>query len=271
MMPLTRPYLALFRIRFVNSIQYRAAALAGISTQFAWGFMLILAFMAFYESNPYAFPMTMQQTVSYIWMQQAFIYIFILWFFDNSIFESIEKGNISYDMVRPMDLYFRWFVTTLANRIAGATLRFIPILTIGFILPAPFRLVLPGSAMQMVLFIASLALSVGVVVGISMLVYVSAFFTIGSQGTRIIVAVAGDFLAGGTIPIPFFPDRVRVVAELLPFGSMQNTPLRIFNGDLIGTDIVRAMLMQVFWLVAMLIIGRLWIARALKRVIVQGG
>jgi ABC-2 type transport system permease protein len=38
-----RPYRALFRIRFTNSLQYRVAAFAGLATQFAWGFMYILA------------------------------------------------------------------------------------------------------------------------------------------------------------------------------------------------------------------------------------
>jgi len=271
MMPLIKPYVALFRIRLTNSIQYRVAALAGIATQFAWGFMLILAFLAFYQSNPYAFPMTMQQTVSYIWIQQAFLYLFILWLFDGSIFESIEKGNIAYDLVRPMDLYNRWFTTTTANRIAGAALRCIPVLAVGFILPAPFRLVLPGSLAQLGLFLLSLILSLCVVVSFAMLIYTSAFFTINSQGTRIMAAVAGDFLAGGTIPIPFFPDRVRTVVELLPFGSMQNTPLLIFSGSLTGAEIARGLALQVFWVAVLLLIGRIWMSFALKRVVAQGG
>ena len=52
-----KAYSALFRIRFINALQYRAAALAGMATQFAWGFMEIFAFAAFYRANPGAFPM----------------------------------------------------------------------------------------------------------------------------------------------------------------------------------------------------------------------
>jgi len=266
-----RPYFALFRIRLVNSIQYRAAALAGISTQFAWGFMLILSFMAFYESNPGAFPMTLQQTVSYIWMQQAFLYVFMLWMFDNSIFESIEGGEIAYDLVRPMDLYNRWFATTSANRIAGATLRCVPVLVVAFILPAPFRMVLPGSVLQMGAFAVSMVLSMAVVVSFTMLIYVSAFYTINSRGTRLMVAVAGDFFAGGIIPIPFFPDTLRRVVEFSPFGAMQNFPLRIFSGHIYGAEMVRSLGLQVFWIVALVVLGRMFMQPALKRVVAQGG
>ena len=264
-------YAALFRIRLVNSIQYRTAALAGIATQFAWGFMLILSFMAFYRSNPDSFPMTMQQTVSFIWMQQAFMSIFFLWFYDYSIFESVESGHISYDLVRPMDLYSRWFTSTSATRIANATLRCLPILLVGFILPQPFRIALPGSFIQIALFFISMMLSLGVVVAISMLVYISAFFTINCMGTRTIVAVAGDFLSGAVIPIPFFPDRFRRIVELSPFGAMQNLPLRIFNGNIYGMELLQAMILQIFWLVVLVAAGRLFMRRALKRVIAQGG
>jgi ABC-2 type transport system permease protein len=266
-----KPYIALFKIRFVNSIQYRAAALAGISTQFAWGFMLILGFVAFYESNPEAFPMTLQQTVSYIWMQQAFVMLFFVWVFDNNIFASIENGFISYDLVRPVDLYNRWFTTTSANRISSALLRCIPIIALGFILPAPFRIVMEGGVAQFSLFLLSLMLSLCVVVSFSMLIYISAFYTINSQGIRIIVGVAGDFLAGGYIPIPFFPDTIRAIVEFSPFGSMQNTPLLIFSGTLTGAEMYRGLALQVFWFAVLLIIGRILITRAIKRVIVQGG
>ena len=266
-----KAYRALFRIRFVNSLQYRAAAIAGLSTQFAWGFMLILGFSAFYESNPYAFPMTLQETVAYFWMQQAFVALFFIWMYENSIFESIESGHISYELVRPMDLYNRWFTMTISNRLARAALRCFPILIVAFILPEPFRLVLPSEFYRVGLFFLSMVLSMGVVVSFTMLIYISAFFTINSMGTRIVVGVAGDFLAGGYIPIPFFPDTFRTVVELSPFGAMQNMPLLIFSGHLSGDALIRGLLLQVFWLIGLIFIGRLLMIRALKQVVVQGG
>ena len=49
-------YQSLFKIKFISGLQYRAAAWAGILTQFTWGFLEILMFKAFYEVNPTAFP-----------------------------------------------------------------------------------------------------------------------------------------------------------------------------------------------------------------------
>ena len=266
-----KKYAAVFRIRFVNALQYRAAAIAGLATQFAWGFMEIFAFAAFYRSNPAAFPMEFSQTVTYIWMQQAFLALFMVWFWENDIAASITDGAIAYDLVRPVDLYARWFCQASANRIARALLRCAPVLIIAFVLPEQYRMSLPPDILQFGLFLCSLALSLGVVVSFSMLIYISLFYTLSPTGIRIIFAVLADFLAGSIVPLPFFPEPYRSVAEMLPFASMQNMPLRIYSGNIRGADAFSGIALQVFWLAALLLIGRFAMSRALKKVIVQGG
>ncbi len=68
-----RKYLSFFRLRFVMGMQYRAAALAGISTQLFWGLMETMVFIAFYRADAEVFPMALSATVSYVWLQQAFL------------------------------------------------------------------------------------------------------------------------------------------------------------------------------------------------------
>jgi len=57
----------------------------------------------------------------------------------------------------------------------------------------------------------------------------------------------------------------------MPFAAMQNMPLRIYSGNISGTDALTGIALQIFWLAVLLLIGRLMMNRALKRVIVQGG
>jgi ABC-2 type transport system permease protein len=266
-----KAYLSVLRIRFVHMLQYRAAAVAGVATQFAWGFMELLAFSAFYRVNPDAFPMTFQQTVNYIWIQQAFLALFMTWFYEYEILDAVTSGAIAYEMVRPLDLYARWFSQSVGTRAAKCLLRFPLVLGVAFLIPGPLRMTLPPSLAQFLLFVPSAALALGVVVAFSMLVYVSAFYTLSATGVRIIAAVVVDFLAGATVPLPFFPGSLRAVVELLPFASMQNMPLRIYSGNIAGTDALLGIALQAFWLAALVVAGRLWMGRALKKVIVQGG
>lgn len=266
-----KPYMALFRIRFSTRLQYRAAAAAGIVTQFAWGFMELLSYSAFYRANPAAFPMEFSQMVSYIWIQQAFLALFMTWFFDNEIFADISNGAIAYELVRPVDLYGRWFCKNVATRLSSALLRSLPILVVAFIVPEPLRMSLPSSAAQFLMFLGSAALALGVVVAFSMIIYIATFYTLSSTGTRYTAAILADFLAGSIVPLPFFPDGIRQIAELLPFAAMQNMPLRIYSGNIAGVDGLKGMLLQVFWLFTLTLAGRMMMKRALGKVVVQGG
>ncbi|WMB28731.1 hypothetical protein N1496_04540 [Streptococcus didelphis] len=118
-----RTYLGIFKIRFISTIHYRTAALAGIMTQFAWGSLLILMFKTLYKHNSSAFPMTMKELSDYIWIQQALLNLFAIWIYDNSIFEDIISGQVAYQFARPIDLYNNWFANNLAMRLARTLLR----------------------------------------------------------------------------------------------------------------------------------------------------
>ncbi len=263
-------YLSLFRIRFINSLQYRLAAYAGVATQFAWGFMTVLQFGAFYRAGG-DFPMEYSQLSSYVWLQQAFLALFMSWFFDNEIFALITGGNIAYELARPVDLYTMWFTKNVAIRCSKALLRCIPILAVSVFIPAPFGLSLPADLPAFAMFCVTMALALCVVVAFVMFVYIATFYTMNPLGIRIIASSATDFFTGALIPLPFFPDWLRKIVELTPFASMQNLPLRIYCGDIFGAELWHGVGLQIFWLVALVALGRMWMNAALRRVIVQGG
>ena len=80
-----------------------------------------------------------------------------------------------------------------------------------------------------------------------------------------------EFLTGAVIPLPFLPDKIKEILELLPFAAMQNVPLRIYSGSLAGAEIIRAISLQIFWLVVLTLFGKVLCRVAVKRVTVQGG
>lgn len=266
-----KKYLSFFRIRFLTGLQYRTAAFAGICTQFAWGSMEVLMFKAFYEANPGSFPMTFQALSSYIWMQQAFLALFMPWFWDNEIFSCISDGNISYELCRPAGLYEMWFTKNLAIRFSKAVLRCLPILVVAAFLPEPYGMCLPAGALSTVLFFVSVILGAMTVVSFSMLIYISAFFTISSQGIKLVASTLAEFFSGAVIPLPFLPEGLQKVVELLPFASMQNAPLRIYSGDILPEAAWGVIGLQLFWLLTMYAAGKQMMRMALRQVTVQGG
>ncbi len=266
-----KKYLSFFRLRFIMGLQYRAAALAGIITQFAWGFLEIMVFRAFYQTNPNDFPMDFSAAVSYIWMQQAFLAFFATWQMETEIFDSIRDGNIAYELCRPIGIYHMWFSRNMAQRMSRGALRCFPILIVAMFLPRPFRLEPPAGFGHFVLFLVTLFLGLAVTVASCMLVYAVTFFVISPLGVRMVFTSAADFLSGAVIPLPFLPAKIQYVIELLPFASMQNVPLRVYSGSMSVGEMEKAVFLQIFWLIFLVVLGQILFKIAERRVAVQGG
>jgi ABC-2 type transport system permease protein len=264
-------YLSVWKLRFVYGLQYRAAALAGMATQLFFGFIFIMIFMAFYSHSTIQPPISLEQLVAYIWLQQVFLSFVMLWFRDNEIFQLITSGNIAYELCRPCGIYPFWFAKLLAQRLASAVLRCFPILFIAFLLPEPYHLTLPPSWTALALFLATLLLGLLVIVAISMLIYISVFWTMSPTGSILMIAVAGEFFSGMVIPIPLMPHWMQQFTYALPFRWTADFPFRVYSGQIPQTEALWGILVQLIWL-AVLVRAGLWCLRkALRQVVVQGG
>ncbi|MFZ2538922.1 MAG: ABC transporter permease, partial [Oscillospiraceae bacterium] len=201
----------------------------------------------------------------------AFLALFMTWFLDGDIFSSITSGNVAYELSRPMDLYNMWFIKNMALRLSKAVLRCFPILFVAIFLPQPYGLSFPPNILSFIMFLITMLLGFLTVIAFCMLIYIATFYTLSPLGVRIVALSLTEFLSGAIIPLPFLPDNVRRILELTPFASMQNLPFRIYSGNIAGSDVLFGIILQVFWLVTLLIVGKIWMEKALKRIVVQGG
>lgn len=266
-----KKYIAFFRMRFTMGLQYRVAALGGLACQFFWGGMAILAFKAFYDTDPAAFPMSLPAMSSYIWLQQALLTLLSMGGIDNEFFNVIENGNVAYELCRPVDVYGMWYSRSAATRMSNALLRCVPVLVVSALIPAPYGLSAPPDLLTFLTFLVSLALALAVITAMGMIVYMITFHTITPRGVRLIAVNICDFFSGDIVPLPFFPEGFRQFCELLPFSATANVPLRIYSGDLHGPEMVKLMFLQAFWAAALILIGKLIERKELTRVTVQGG
>ena len=111
-----RPYLSFFKLRFATGLQYRFSAIAGLATQFFWGIMMIFIYEAFYQ-NGVSTPMNLSNLVTYMWLGQAFFALTHPYQKDSELLEMIKNGNIAYELIRPQNFYFKFYIKMLANRI----------------------------------------------------------------------------------------------------------------------------------------------------------
>ena len=95
-----RIYMAYFKMKFLNEIQYKIAAIAGILTQFSWGFMYVMLYTAFLKEGTSDY--SVSQMCTYIWLTQAFFTMFNIWALDNEILDECRTGIISTELIKPL-------------------------------------------------------------------------------------------------------------------------------------------------------------------------
>ena len=266
------PYRAMVDVRFRVLLQYRAAAIAGVWTQLFFGFVFIMVYEAFYRSSTITPPMTFPQLVSYVWMGQA-LFAMLPWNADPDIRVMVRSGAVAYELCRPVDLYALWFARAIAQRTAPTVLRAIPmILVVTIVLPL---VGLPewqlGPPVAPVSFALVLLAALALASAIPTLINVSLLWTIAGDGVVMMAATVVAFCSGMIVPLPLLPDWAQTVLGWLPFAGVVDLPFRVYNGDVPASELALVLGKQVAWTAALVVLGRWLMARAMRRVVVQGG
>ena len=264
-------YLSYFKLRFISTLQYKAAAIAGISTQIFFGLIFVMVYLAFYESGSSNYPMKIKELVSYIWLNQAFFSLVYMTYKDKEIFNLIKSGNISYELIRPKKIYFMWYSKIIGHRLSRVVLRCVPGLIFAFLLPMPYGLSLPYSFLNLLLFIITLLICAFLMTSIITLFHVITLFTIDEKGIMALFGSLGDVLSGGIVPMPLFPSFMQKITNVLPFRYVSDLPFRLYSNNITINEGLYGILVQIIWIIITVIIGNLLLNKALKRVVVQGG
>jgi len=77
--------------------------------------------------------------------------------------------------------------------------------------------------------------------------------------------------SGIIVPLPFLPSWLQRASSLMPFRGLIDTPLRIYLGQLHGSEAFTALALQGVWLIVLIVIGRVVMSRGLRRLVAQGG
>ncbi len=267
-----KKYLSILRIKLMNNLQYRVAAIAGISTQIFFGLVFILIYLAFYQSGSNAgLPMNWKELVSYLWLNQVFFTLVFLWQKERDLINMIKDGNISYELCRPIDFYKKWYATMYGTRISAMMLRFIPVTIIALLLPEPYKLYLPISLEAFIVFIIAIIISSLLVTSIALIIHIVAMFTLDERGIMAFMMVIGDVFSGGTVPLAFFPKFLQRIAYILPFRHVVDVPFRIYSGNISISNAMPHLIFGIIWLIITVVFGYLLSLKAVRKAVIQGG
>jgi ABC-2 type transport system permease protein len=263
-------YLAIFKLRFVLQLQYRAAALAAFVTNFFFGVVRVMVFQAFYHSGSAFQPLTLEQTVTYTWLTQV-TFRLLPWTTDTEMVSLVRSGGVAYELCRPLKLYFSWYCRLLAFRLVPTLLTGLPIYLIIIFLPGDYRAALPASVLAGLVWLISLLLALLLSCALSNLVTISTLWTTAGDGMLRIFPALVMILSGTIVPLAFFPDWMQTILRLLPFAGLADIPFRFYLGIIPTSQIMPVLGLQVLWTVVFVWAGVEILEAGVKRVVIQGG
>ena len=271
--------LSLFRIRAAEALQYRVAALSGATVSTFWVLIEVAVVTVFFAYGNVGAGgsingMGLTQAVSYLWVGQ-WIFMIAIPAVTSDTLNKINSGDIGIDLCRPLDLYWHWFANLAASKVSGLLMRGALVLLCGVIISLiGFRNVglgLPASPLHLALFLLSLFGAFVFSASFGMFVTTIRMNVRWGDGPMHLVALTGQILSGGYLPLQIWPDFMQTFLRLQPFASSLDTPARLYTGSVSIHESLLSMLLQLFWIAAFIALGRAIMKRRIKTVVVQGG
>ena len=143
---------------------------------------------------------------------------------DQKISEEVKDGSIAYTMIRPYNYLAYHFFNGMGETVVKMALVFLlglPVVLFYAGLPDVKLAHLPGVLLVMLL---ALVLDFAMASSIGLL----AFVTEDTFSFRLIYQKLIFILGGLLIPLDFLPERLQLVARLLPFGLTTYAPAKLF-------------------------------------------
>lgn len=265
-----RPYWAIFAARARTLFQYRAAAFAGLVTQWVFGLVMVSVLTAFYRHANSVQPLALAQTITYTWIGQATLSL-QPWNIDRDVGESVRTGAVAYDLTRPMDLYGYWYARALAMRSIPMLMRAIPMFLIAtFLMPEGFQMTWPNAS-ALVAWVAATFGAMLLSCAVTLWMQSTLFFSVAGDGITRIVPSFVTLFSGMVIPLPLFPDWAQGFLRFQPFAALVDLPARLFVGGLAPGEVLFVLALQIIWTAAFALLGRATIKRGMRRLAVAGG
>ncbi|ODU16447.1 MULTISPECIES: ABC transporter permease [Variovorax] len=257
-------------------LQYRTAALAGFGTQCWWGGIKVMVLAAFYGGASMAgTPMSLTQAITYSWLSQGLL-VLVPWLGDPEVAQAVRTGAVAYDRLRPVDAYALWFARS-AGWIAARVLPRVALMAAFAAVALPlvglgdWAWKPPASFAAAIAFLASSVLALLLSTSMVMLLNIAATAALNERGINALAGPVVIVFSGNLLPLMLLPNAWQTALLLQPFAGVVDIPARIYFGLMSGWQAMAGLGLQSFWIVVLVVFGRMAMQRTMRRLEVQGG
>ena len=187
----------------------------------------------------------------------------------SSIYREVKDGSVAMNLIKPISYTKRLLFQSLGQVFFNFVVVFLAVFIVMTIVYA--RITGSINILNIILYFVSAILSMLINFFYCYCFGLLAFKITNMWGLNQIMGAIINLLSGSLIPLAFFPDVVTKVFNLLPFSSIISTPTLIYLGKLSYQDAIKALLLQVIWVVLFMLLSK-WIWKKLiKQITILGG
>ncbi len=252
---------------FQRQLSYRAAALAGLGTNFFFGVMRVAVIVALYGARSQVAGLSVEGAITFTGLTQAIIG-FLSLFSWVDVINSVYTGAVGTDLLKPMDYYSFWLAQDFGRAMAQLLMRGGPMMLAYMLF---FNVTAPASLSQWAALAIALLLGWLVSFSYHFLVNLASFWTPNALGIGRFAFILSWFLSGFFMPLRFFPDWFVQICYLTPFPHMINSIVEIYVGALTGPELLLVLLGQAAWVLILFLACQLALRAGIRRLVILGG
>lgn len=182
-----------------------------------------------------------------------------------NISHDILDGTIVNKLLYPMDYYDYYWCYCIGRGTFFLFFVSVPLMLMSAILFCDFYM---PSLFKVVFFIISTILGYFIETGMALIISGMLFWTEKASGIISVASFLAFFFSGRLIPIDFFPNWLKNIANVLPYKYAIYTPISVYLERINPKNQIA---MQIMWIVILVIIGRKLFKHAYSKVEVAGG
>ncbi|CAI9411706.1 ABC transporter permease [Aestuariimicrobium sp. T2.26MG-19.2B] len=245
---------------------YRLDLLISFASQIITVWLLKVVWTTVYGGASSVNGISRTQSVNYAVLAGCLQTALMPWNF-SSLADRVRGGQIGIDITRPLGLIGQCLAQNTGTLIAR-----LPITMVGLVAAALIgAFTLPPHGATVIWFALSLVLGVVLVMLMNLLMSFITFWSLEVGGYMMLYRLGTALASGALIPLWFMPGWLAGALKWLPFQAQMFSPLSIYFGQVEGAGIVRALSVQLFWVLLMIALSWLVWKRAMHKVVVLGG
>jgi ABC-2 type transport system permease protein len=255
-----RKYLTVFRVNWLNSLQYRAPTIIYIVGYTLTVAVLLFLWTAIYRDGGRIGSYELSDLVTY-YLLQFVINTVVISYVSWEIIDHIREGFFSHFLVKPIDYLAYWLTMNASGKLFETAV--VAAVVGGLWVGVGPMVRLPEHPTTYLAFAAALGLAVLLAFELEFCIGLLAFWLVQVRVFKYMLQYAMFFFAGTLLPLDVFPDALESIAAMLPFQFLVFVPIQIFLEK--RPDLWLDLGTAAAWIAAIFVVARWGLARGIAR------